>query len=133
MQRLFAYGTLEFPEVVRKLLGLRLAGEPANLPGYQRFLLVNRNYPGIIYNPSETVDGVLYHGLTPKLFKRLDRYEDKFYERRRVLVQTSDGGSVTAWAYVVPLKFKSELSTKPWNRESFYSSHLKRFMNVHCL
>ena len=132
MQRLFVYGTLEFPEVVQKLLGIRLVGEPATLEGYERFLLVNRHYPGIVTNPSEQVDGVLYYGVTPKLFSRLDRFEDKFYQRRRVVVQTSRGFSETAWAYIVPLKYKRELSTKPWSREIFYKTQLKHFLNVRC-
>ena len=132
MHRLFVYGTLEFPQVVKKLLGTSLEGECAELPGFDRYLLVNRNYPGVISNPAARVDGVLYHGVTPKYFKLLDRYEDEFYERRRVVVETSQSQTVSAWAYIVPLRYKRELSNKPWNRENFTSTHLKRFLNVRC-
>ena len=132
MCRLFVYGTLEFPQVVKKLLGITLLGEYAELPGFERFLLVGRNYPGIISNSAARVDGLLYRGLTPKHFKLLDRYEDVFYERRKVVVETSRGQTVTAWAYIVPLRYKHELSNKPWDREYFTSTHLKRFLNVRC-
>lgn len=132
MHRLFVYGTLEFPQIVKKLLGTTLVGEYAELPGFERFLLVKRNYPGIISNPATRVDGVLYHGVTPQYFRLLDRYEDSFYERRRVVVETSQRQSVNAWAYVVPLQHKCELSDKPWDRESFTNTHLKRFLNVRC-
>ena len=132
MHRLFVYGTLEIPQVVKKVLGTTLVGEYAELPGFERFLLMNRNYPGIIRNPTTRVDGVLYHGVTPQYFKLLDRYEDKFYERSRVEVETSDSQIVTAWAYVVPLRYKRELSNKSWNREEFTRAQLKRFLNVRC-
>ncbi|WP_455201836.1 gamma-glutamylcyclotransferase family protein [Kaarinaea lacus] len=132
MHRLFVYGTLEFPQVVKKVLGTTLVGEYAELPGYERFLLVNRNYPGIIRNSAARVDGVLYHGVTPKQFKLLDRYEDRFYERRKVVVETGHSQIIIAWAYIVPLRYKHELSGKPWDRENFVSIHLKRFLNVRC-
>ena len=132
MYRLFVYGTLEFPQVVKRLLGTTLSGEYAELPGFERFLLVNRTYPGIIRNPGARVDGVLYHGVTPQYLKLLDRYEGKFYERRSVVVETAENQSVTAWAYIVPLRYKRELSNKPWDREKFTSTQLKRFLNVRC-
>lgn len=130
MQRLFVYGTLEFPAVVKKLLGTTLVGERAELEGYTRNLLVNRNYPGIVSKPGERVDGVLYHGVTPKYFKLLDRYEDNIYERRQIQVINSHGLRITAWAYVIPLRYRQELSNQPWDREYFANMQLKRFLNV---
>ncbi|WP_455365774.1 gamma-glutamylcyclotransferase family protein [Kaarinaea lacus] len=130
MQRLFVYGTLEFPAVVKKLLGTTLVGEAAELQGYTRYLLVNRNYPGIVSKPGASVDGVLYHGITPKYLKLLDRYEDNIYERHQVQVVNSHGQRMNAWAYVIPLRHKQELSNQPWDREYFASTQLKRFLNV---
>lgn len=130
MRRLFVYGTLEFPAVVKKLLGTTLAGESAELEGYTRYLLVNRNYPGIVSMPGESVDGVLYHGVTPKYFKLLDRYEDSIYERRQIQVINSHAQRVTAWTYVIPLRYRQELSNQPWDREYFANTQLKRFLNV---
>jgi gamma-glutamylcyclotransferase (GGCT)/AIG2-like uncharacterized protein YtfP len=130
MQRLFVYGTLEFPAVVKKLLGTTLVGERAELVGYTRYLLVNRNYPGIVSKPGESVDGVLYHGVTPKYFKLLDRYEDNIYERRQIQVINSHGQCVTAWVYVIPLRYRQELSNQPWDREYFANTQLMRFLNV---
>ncbi len=132
MHRLFVYGTLEFPVIVKKLLGFSLTGEPVQLQGYERYLLVNRNYPGIIRAPGKRVDGVLYQGVTPKYFKVLDRYEDDIYARRRVRVLNSHGQLVTAWTYVIPLRHKRELSSRPWDRETFMNTQLRRFLNVRC-
>jgi gamma-glutamylcyclotransferase (GGCT)/AIG2-like uncharacterized protein YtfP len=132
MQRLFVYGTLEFPAVVKKLLGTTLTGERAELDGYGRYLLVNRNYPGIVNQPGACVDGILYHGVTPKYFKLLDRYEDDIYERRQIQVRSSQGQRMNAWAYVIPLWHKHELSRQPWDREMFANTQLRRFLNVRC-
>jgi gamma-glutamylcyclotransferase (GGCT)/AIG2-like uncharacterized protein YtfP len=130
MQRIFVYGTLEFPAVIKKLLGTSLAGEWAQAQGYARYLLVNRNYPGMVSQSGSSVDGVLYRGLTPKYIRLLDRYEDDIYERRQVQVINSHGQCVTAWAYVIPLRYKQELSNQPWDREYFANTQLKRFLNV---
>ncbi|WP_455221388.1 gamma-glutamylcyclotransferase family protein [Kaarinaea lacus] len=130
MQRLFVYGTLEFPAVVRKLLGTTLVGERAEAQGYERYLLVNRNYPGIFNKSGVSVDGVLYHGLTPKYFRSLDRYEDNIYKRQQIQVINSHGQRMSAWAYVIPLRHKQELSNQPWDREYFANTQLKRFLNV---
>lgn len=132
MQRLFVYGTLEFPAVVKKLLGTTLAGERAELEGYGRYLLINRNYPGIINKPGARVDGILYHGVTPKYFRLLDRYEDAIYERRQIQVTSTQGQQMTAWAYVIPLRYRHELSNQPWDRDMFANAQLKRFLNVRC-
>ena len=133
MHRLFVYGTLEFPQVIKKLLGVTLVGEYAELPGYERFMLVNKNYPGIIRNSMARVDGILYEGVTAKQLAILDRYEDDFYERCRVVVETVNAQSVAAWTYIIPLRHKRTLSNKPWNRDDFMRTHLKRFLNVRCL
>lgn len=132
MQWLFVYGTLEFPEVVRKLLGATLDGEKAILRGFARYLLVNREYPGIVRDPDSSVDGVLYQGVTPKYIRLLDRYEDNIYDRQRVQVINAKGEPVDAWAYIIPPKYRRELSTAPWQRDAFRCKHLKRFLNVRC-
>jgi len=130
MQRIFVYGTLEFPAVVKKLLGTTLVGELAEAPGYARYLLVNRSYPGMVCQAGSSVDGVLYHRVTPKYLKLLDRYEDNIYERQHIQVINARGKTLTAWAYVIPLRYKQELSNQPWDREYFANTQLKRFLNV---
>ena len=132
MQRLFVYGTLEIPQVVKKLLGKVLPGENAVLKGYARYILVNRHYPGIIRQVNSQVGGVLYHGVTPKYLRLIDRYEDDIYERQKVQVTDSKGQCVEAWAYTIPLRYKKELTGLPWKRENFINQHLKRFLNVRC-
>jgi gamma-glutamylcyclotransferase (GGCT)/AIG2-like uncharacterized protein YtfP len=132
MQRLFVYGTLEFPEVLRKVLGTMLEGEKARLHGFVRYLLINREYPGIVQDAGSETDGVLYHGVTPKHLRALDRYEDNIYDRQRVQVVDACGESVDAWAYVIPPRHRHLLSRKPWQRNTFRNRHLRRFVNVRC-
>ncbi|MGD8566769.1 MAG: gamma-glutamylcyclotransferase [Gammaproteobacteria bacterium] len=132
MQRLFVYGTLEFPEVVHKVLGTTLEGENAWLRGFARYLLINREYPGIIRDAGSVTEGVLYHGITPKHLRALDRYEDNIYQRQRVQVVDLRGDTVEAWAYVIPPRHRRLLSRKPWQRNAFRNKHLRRFVNVRC-
>ena len=119
MQNLFVYGTLEFAPVVKKLLGSVPRGESALLPEHSRHMLMNRNYPGIIRQPGAQVDGILYRGITAKYLRILDRYEDDIYQRQLVSVIDSCGRQVNAWAYIIPLRYKKELMSLPWDRNKF--------------
>jgi cation transport regulator ChaC len=53
---LFAYGTLMFPGVVRRLAGRTLATRPATLPGYSRRALRRASYPGLVPEPGARVE-----------------------------------------------------------------------------
>jgi gamma-glutamylcyclotransferase (GGCT)/AIG2-like uncharacterized protein YtfP len=132
MQTLFVYGTLEIPQVVKKLLGTTLPSESAVLKGFERYMLINCHYPGIIRQEGAQVEGVLLHGITPKYLQLLDRYEDKIYKRQVVQVTNSKGQGVDTWVYVVPPRYKKQLTSRPWNRDYFVNTHLKRFLNVLC-
>jgi len=132
MQNLFVYGTLEIPQVVKKLLGTVPNAESVILRDYARYMLVNRSYPGIIKQQGSEVNGVLYSGISAKYLKILDRYEDKFYQRRIVRVENIQGNAKRAWAYIIPHHHKYELSDDPWDRAKFIQQHLKRFLRVHC-
>jgi hypothetical protein len=127
----FAYGTLELPEVVEALLGRRLPGVDAVLPGYARSLLRGRCYPGIVARPGARTPGVLYFEVEEWMLALLDRYEGSLYRRLPVRVTTAAGGTLAAQAWIVPAAQAALLSGEPWDRERFAARHLREW-TAHC-
>jgi gamma-glutamylcyclotransferase (GGCT)/AIG2-like uncharacterized protein YtfP len=125
---LFAYGTLEIPAVMFAVTGQHYRGEAAVLPDYSRFLLVNKHYPGIVFRQNARVNGVLYRNLSPRVWQRLDRYEDVFYQRQRVKIVTAKGEILNAWTYIIPGNKQHLLSPIPWSRHYFIKHRLRRFI-----
>lgn len=125
---LFAYGTLEIPAVMYAVTGHHYPAEAARLSDYARYLLVNKHYPGIIPRPNAEVSGVLYRNLNPRVWRRLDRYEDRFYQRQQVRIITASGETLEAWSYIIPSDKQYLLSATPWDRRYFTKHRLQRFM-----
>ncbi len=125
---LFAYGTLEIPTVMTAVTGRHYPAEVAVLPGYTRFLLHNKHYPGIVARQHAEVNGVLYRNLSPAVWRRLDRYEDAFYQRQQVRVLTAEGEILEAWTYIIPGDKHHLLSNIPWDRHTFIKHRLRRFV-----
>lgn len=125
---LFAYGTLEIPAVMSAVTGQHYPAEAAMLPGYTRYLLANKHYPGIVPQLNAEVEGVLYRNLSPKVWRRLDRYESDFYQRQRVTVFSAKGEPIDAWTYIVPMAQQQLLSQFPWDRRYFTKHRLRRFL-----
>lgn len=98
--RIFVYGTLQDEHVVERLLGRRLPWRPAVLAGYRRMLDASIGYPVVHPLAGASVDGRLLDGVDPEALAALDAYEGREYRRVTVQVQTSDGRTVDAFAYV---------------------------------
>lgn len=70
------------------------------LKGYKRRVLIERVYPGVVKDPSEEVDGVLYFDVNEQDVKTLDEFEFE-YTRDPVEVIGSDGKKYEAGVYVI--------------------------------
>jgi len=125
---LFAYGTLEIPAVMYAVTGQHCPAGVAVLPGYTRYLLANKHYPGIVPQLNAEVEGLLYRNLSPQVWQRLDRYEDDFYQRQQVTVLSARGEPIEAWTYIVPVAQQYLLSQTPWDRRYFTKHRLRRFL-----
>lgn len=125
----FAYGTLQFPEVMRLVVGRILPSEPAELPGYARYVIRGHTFPGVVAKPGESAPGALYRDLDPETMGRLDCFEDDFYVREVVMVTTDTGERVSAFAYVVPEDRSGILSADPWDEGQFAQEHLVEFLS----
>jgi gamma-glutamylcyclotransferase (GGCT)/AIG2-like uncharacterized protein YtfP len=129
--RVFAYGTLELPEVVEALLGRALPGVDALLSGYVRSLLRGQCYPGIVARAGARTRGVLYFEVEEWMLALLDRYEGSLYRRLPVRVTTAAGGTLAAQAWILPPARRALLSGEPWDRERFAARHLREW-TAHC-
>lgn len=98
--RLFVYGTLQDDRLVERLLGRRLAWQPAVLEGYCRRLDTSIGYPVVHPLAGASVDGRLLEDVDHDALAALDAYEGREYRRVTVRVQTRNGRAVDAFAYV---------------------------------
>ncbi|MGV9818529.1 gamma-glutamylcyclotransferase family protein [Nocardia xishanensis] len=141
---LFVYGTLQFPEVLRELLGRCPDLAPAELAGWRAAALPGRVYPGLVQDGRATVRGVLLSGLTAGEWAVLDAFEDDEYDLRAVVfdgepVGAGGSGSLRArpgnsggtvcvppgvvWTYV----WTADAMSVEWRAEAFAAEHLSAF------
>jgi gamma-glutamylcyclotransferase (GGCT)/AIG2-like uncharacterized protein YtfP len=129
---LFAYGTLEIPQVMRAVTGRTFRATPAVLPKYARYLLQGRIYPGIVRDFRSEVSGMLYADVDDDSLALLDRFEGDFYRRENVRVRTDAERWEDAVSYVVPSDRRLLLTNLPWDRAAFVAQHLDDFL-PYCL
>lgn len=93
---LFAYGTLQFPEVLDALLDRVPEIRPAALVGWRAARLHGLSYPGLTPGGGPA-PGVLLTGLSQAEWRILDAYEDEEYDL--VAVQLADTAPALAYRY----------------------------------
>lgn len=119
---LFAYGTLMWPEVLEAVMGRRMAGEKVTLAGYKRLRVKGQHYPVMLESPDDSVNGVLYNGLTEEEFHCLDAFEGVEYDRTEVAL-----GEGTAFAYVLSNDWKHIADSCLWKPEQLRPEELAMF------
>lgn len=120
---LFAYGSLMLGPVLR-----RVADSPlASLPGWRRRIVRGREFPAILPDPSESVAGVLWDGLSPRALAALDAFEGPLYSRSEILAITP-AGPRPAWAFSLLPAFADSLSPDPWSLRAFLQTGLEPFI-----
>ena len=127
-QRLFCYGTLQVPAVMEAVIGRRLWGVRAALPGYGAYQVRRAEYPGLRESRDRTTRGMLYHDLTSAELALLDLFEGAIYQRRHQIVRTRSGRRVQAWTYMMAAGQGRQLTAVPWRLERFMRSQYQRFM-----
>ena len=123
----FAYGTLMCPDIIQRVTGETLTGEPAQLDHFRKRTLKGENYPGIIPAHDETVGGTVYYNLSSKAFGRLDLFEGDMYFRQHVDVKTDNGTARPAATYVLKKEFEDRLSEAAWHLEWFIQKEKASF------
>ncbi|MFE7741062.1 gamma-glutamylcyclotransferase family protein [Nocardia sp. NPDC057455] len=117
---LFVYGTLQFPEVLKTLLGRVPPLEPAELTGWRAAALPRRIYPGLIAASDGRTSGAVLSGITAVEWTILDAFEDDEYDLRRLYIDDRD---VPVWTYVWTVAADSA----DWQRDRFAAEHLAPF------
>lgn len=120
---LFAYGSLQFPEVMRVLLGRTPPGRPAQAAGWRVAALPGRVYPALVPAPStDLAAGQLVTGLHPAEWRILDAFEDQLYDLSRLTL--TDGR--IAWAYVY--SDGAGQTAGEWDMHAFERDHLADYL-----
>ena len=126
---LFAYGTLRFPQVWRRIGLGEYASEPATLSGYSILRVKDSVVPGIIRSGVEDhVTGVLFRNIDEQTWFELDTYESSLYRRQSVTVINTEGEQVVCEAYIVPPKARGLLTEEFWDAEWFEQHELARYL-----
>jgi gamma-glutamylcyclotransferase (GGCT)/AIG2-like uncharacterized protein YtfP len=128
---LFVYGTLLFEPVVRRIVGPWAVPHPARLPGYERWALRGLPYPAVVPSrqPASSVEGALLTGLDEAAWRRLDAYEDDFYDCLTVQVVLPTTEQVPSGCYVLPPAQRSRCEARPWDAAVFEREHLAAFLD----
>lgn len=129
MNRLFCYGTLQVPEVIRAVTGRTYTGRQAILNGYAIYKVKDAEYPGIIRSADGVVKGIVYNNVSDHDLEVLDLFESDLYRRQLLEVNLEDSNSCNAWCYVIRDSNKSLLTGKTWRLEDFLEHGLESFMS----
>lgn len=117
---LFAYGTLQFAEVLSVLLDRVPAHTPGAVAGWRAAALAGRVYPGLVRADGE-VTGMLITGLTVAELHLIDEYESGPYALERLILNDGREGCTYAWTdHAVVL-------AHDWSAAEFADRHLARF------
>jgi gamma-glutamylcyclotransferase (GGCT)/AIG2-like uncharacterized protein YtfP len=126
----FTYGSLMFPQVWEAVIERMFPTIEGAASGFEVFRVKDAVFPGIIETAERSVRGVIYLDVDPDSVKRLDTFEDDFYERQTIWIDCDGGQQLEADAYVVPEANRSVLTDEIWDRDEFVASGgLQDFIN----
>jgi gamma-glutamylcyclotransferase (GGCT)/AIG2-like uncharacterized protein YtfP len=128
LDRVFCYGTLCAPEVMRRIIGREISPTPAVLEDYTCYLLRDQRYPAAVPAEGAALEGLVYSGLSALELMRLDRYEGMEYRRLRVSVMTLEGHRTHAWVYIIRPQYKGRLSDQKFNLEDFLETEAREYL-----
>jgi gamma-glutamylcyclotransferase (GGCT)/AIG2-like uncharacterized protein YtfP len=128
VDRLFAYGTLLAPELLRSVVGRALEGQPAVLAGYVCYRVRRAAYPAIARQAQGLTHGSVFSGISLGEWQCLDDFESSMYERCLVEVTLADKSNTVVYTYVITEPNRSRLTCEPWEFEKFRQLHLKRYL-----
>ncbi|WP_419999090.1 gamma-glutamylcyclotransferase family protein [Streptomyces boninensis] len=117
---LFAYGTLQFDEVLQALLGRVPRHAPDRAPDWRAAALERRLYPGLVAGPGAAAPGALLTGLSAREWAILDAYEDDQYELREITLASGRRCLTYVWE-------GGEVLDADWDAEEFRVRHLRAY------
>lgn len=115
-------------DIMNHVSGLQLTGAQGTIAGYRRMGLKGEDYPAMVAQTGGRVRGVVYGGLTPAAWDRLDRFEGEMYARRVVTVRMDDGRVLDTAAYILRPQFHDRLTDSEWDYAAFLKDGKARFL-----
>lgn len=126
---LFTYGTLQFQEVMKILLGKSIEYEDLSIKGFKRRRLKGEVFPAVINSDSERVSGRVYFGITEEDFLILNKFEGDYYSPVTINIETKRIGKTLAIIYVLREEFFSFFSSEEWEVNHFSKTHLDAYLS----
>ena len=121
---LFVYGSLQFADVLRALLGRVPRFEPVEAYGWRAAALPGVEYPGLVPAPPlNKVSGVILLGLEQNEWEVLDAFEDPVYNL--TLLDLADGRR--AWTYTCAES--TSILDPDWSPGSFADHYLPGYVS----
>jgi len=125
MENVFVYGTLQFPEIVKRLTGKEFVSVPATLAGFKRCLVKGADYPAVFEKHGTLVKGKLLKNVDDNSMHQLTIFEGGEYEKRAVEVRCGDE-MIKAITFVWR-EDKVLLEEKDWDKNHFENHSLKKY------
>ena len=125
MENLFVYGTLQFPQIVKRLTGNVFKATPATLTGYKRCLVKGCDYPAVFKNAHSKVNGMLLENVDEISMQQILFFEGNEYEKIKVRVIAGDR-TTDAFTFV----WKNDvdlLEDTDWDQEEFEKESLQKY------
>jgi gamma-glutamylcyclotransferase (GGCT)/AIG2-like uncharacterized protein YtfP len=130
---LFVYGSLMSDAVWRNVARTVCPAIPATARGWEVRAIRAVSYPGLIpAAPDSIASGLVRTNVPADALERLDAFEGSFYDRITLKVQTSDGVTFPADAWIVAPRGRHEVLSTPWDAHRFFSEQLRDFVAQFC-
>lgn len=116
-----------FPAVQHAIVGEELQACDGQLRGFRRGQLRDREYPGIIESPNESVVGKVLMGIRTEFMELLDKYEGFEFRRAKGSALLSNGEEIEVCTYAWALT-KEDVLLEDWDPVRFQREKLHTFV-----
>jgi gamma-glutamylcyclotransferase (GGCT)/AIG2-like uncharacterized protein YtfP len=127
MQNIFVYGTLQSPEIVKKLTGKSFKTSVAVLPGFKLYSVKDCDYPAVIQQNDAETTGLVLENVEDLSLEIISFYEGDEYEIQKVTVYI-DGKSLIVLAFVWAKEIEL-LEDIEWDFHRFEKESLEHYLN----
>lgn len=126
---LFAYGTLLFPEIWRRVVPREFDAMPAAVRGFRVRRAAGELFPVMLAaGADDEVAGLVFFDVDAATIALLDQYESELYDRVAVEATLGDGRRVPCEAYVLPDSRARFASDERWTPQWFREHALDRYL-----
>ena len=128
MRNIFVYGTLQSPEIVKKLTGKSFKTSPAVLQGYNRYCVKECDYPAVIQKDNAETAGLVLENVDDFSLDIISFYEGDEYEKK-ILPIMVNGLMKNTIAFIWNAEI-TNLKNEEWNFKEFENQRLDYYLEV---